>query len=93
MNKTTQVHLWPELGQRHLKRVGDGAIRDLAGMHVDRVSEANIGGTGFLKFEIRDPQHVRKSDIAQRIRTGAADGAGHVGHAVMHDAVHEIGRF
>ena len=37
-------------------------------------------------------QHVGQRHVGQRVGAGAADGAGHVGHAVVHDVVDDVRR-
>jgi hypothetical protein len=73
------------------ERFGDTLVRDLAGEHVGRGAEHRIKG-GLRGPHAGELLRPRAGRVGQAERRGARHGAGHVGDAVVHDAVDDVGR-
>ena len=80
------------LGHIEAKRLTYCAVGQLTCVHVETGQQMRIVGTGLLPALVRQCQHERHRRIAQRDGRRAGNRARHVGHAVMHDAVHLVDR-
>ena len=76
---------------RQVDGVGDGGVGEAAFDHVDALGEAGVILGGFLVGLIGDLEGIGECGVAEGDGAGSADGAGHVGDAVVEDAFDDIG--
>src|ERR1700691_4031857 len=68
---------------RQLKRVGHGAINDVAVMYVEDVAQMRVVGQRLLPALIREREDEGRGRVAESKRRGTRNGARHVGHAIV----------
>ena len=73
---------------RQSQVAGDRGVHDAAVDHVQSVAQSGVGGERILPALVGQRLHVGKRRVVERQRGGARHGAGHVGDAVVGDAVH-----
>ena len=76
----------------HVEGIGDGGIGHAPAGKIDPLTQPRISAGGGFVPVVRDLQRVRQRGIAQGDRARAADGAGHVGDAVVHHALYHVRR-
>jgi hypothetical protein len=71
--------------------LSDGAVRDVAAVRVEAEPERAVGAGGGLDALVGDRDGVADRGVGERPRARVRDRAGHVGDAVVDDAVHDVG--
>lgn len=75
---------------RKVQRLADGSVGQLAGMRVQTVHQVRIYLACALPALIGDVEHMGQRGIAQCNGRRTRNSARHVGHAVVHDAIHLV---
>ena len=85
-------HLTPRR-ERQAQRCRDGLVGQLAEGYVQALRQAGIVIQGGLPAFVGERQRVGQGGVVERLGRGAGDGTRHVGHAVVDDAVDDVGGF
>src|SRR4051794_20616852 len=79
-------------GEVHADGLGHGGVGHAAAYHVDAHAQPGVARDGRGHALGGDVEHERQRRVGQRVGGGDRDGARHVGHAVVGDAVDLVGR-